>query len=107
VDSLRITGIEDLRNNYPDQLSGGEKQRAGIARALVHSPKIMIADEPTGNLDDDNARRVTQLLLKINKGGTTVILATHNDDVMKMAEGRVIELNKGRLTKDTGSTIIK
>lgn len=105
VEVMRITGIEDLRNNYPDQLSGGEKQRTGIARALVHSPKILIADEPTGNLDDDNSRKITQLLLKINKGGTTVLLATHNNDVMKMVDARMVELNHGRLVKDTGKKL--
>lgn len=104
VETLRITGIEDLRNNYPTQLSGGEKQRAGIARALVHSPKILIADEPTGNLDEDNSKKITQLLLKINKGGTTVLLSTHNNEIMSMVEDdsdektKLIRLERGKAT---------
>ena len=100
VEAMRLTGLEDLRNNYPSQLSGGEKQRTGIARAIIHNPKILLADEPTGNLDEDNTKHILDLLLKINKSGTTVILATHNKEVMKIADnkdGKLIKLEDGKL----------
>ncbi|MBT3864872.1 ATP-binding cassette domain-containing protein [Candidatus Peregrinibacteria bacterium] len=99
MEAMRITGLEELRNNYPSQLSGGEKQRTAIARSLIHAPNILVADEPTGNLDEDNTKKIVQLLLKINKSGTTVLLATHDKEVIKMIKGREIRINKGHLTK--------
>lgn len=97
---LELVGLSGQTNNYPDELSGGEKQRCAIARALVHSPKILIADEPTGNLDPINAWEITQLLLKINQAGTLVILATHNKSIVDKLRKRVVALRKGRVISD-------
>jgi len=84
----------------PDELSGGERQRVAIARALVHQPKILIADEPTGNLDPKNAWEITDLLLKINNFGTTVLLTTHNKEIVNSLKKRVITISGGKVTKD-------
>ncbi len=100
TDVLRLVGLEDQRNHFPRQLSGGERQRTAIARALVHAPELIIADEPTGNLDPENAKALAKLLLKINKHGTTVILATHNKDVVDTIKKRVITLDHGKLVSD-------
>lgn len=97
---LKLTGLEELRSHFPRQLSGGEKQRTAIARALVHAPELIFADEPTGNLDPANAVALGKLLLKINKHGTTVILATHNKDIVNTVKKRVITLEKGRIKSD-------
>ena len=97
---LRIVGLEDKAANFPHQLSGGEKQRIAIARALVHRPKILLADEPTGNLDLLNTFDVIKLLLKINEFGTTVILASHDREVVNAVGQRVISMDKGRVVKD-------
>ena len=97
---LRIVGMEDKSQNFPHQLSGGEKQRIAIARALVHRPKIILADEPTGNLDLLNTYDVIKLLMKINEFGTTVILASHNREVVNSAGRRVITIDKGKIVKD-------
>jgi len=97
---LELVGLSHKTNNFPDELSGGEKQRVSIARALVHSPKLLIADEPTGNLDPKNTWEVIELLLKINQAGTTVVLATHNKEVVNSLKKRVIALDKGRLVSD-------
>lgn len=100
TDVLKLTGLEDRRNQFPRQLSGGERQRTAIARALVHAPELLIADEPTGNLDPENTLALAKLFLKINKHGTTVILATHNKDVVNSIRKRVITLDKGKLVSD-------
>lgn len=100
TDVLKLTGLEDKRNNFPRQLSGGERQRTAIARALVHAPELLIADEPTGNLDPENTLALAKLFLKINKHGTTVILATHNKEVVASVKKRVITLDKGKLVSD-------
>ena len=100
TDVLKITGLEDRRNSFPRQLSGGEKQRVAIARALVHAPELLFADEPTGNLDPENTAALAKLFLKINKSGTTIILSTHNKDVVNILGGRVITLDKGKLISD-------
>jgi cell division transport system ATP-binding protein len=85
---------------YPHQLSGGEQQRVSIARALVHRPKVLLADEPTGNLDTINTHEIMDLLKKINEFGTTVLLVTHNREVVNRLKKRVITLDHGRLVSD-------
>jgi cell division transport system ATP-binding protein len=97
---LKMVGLLDKQNSFPRQLSGGEIQRVAIARALVHQPKLLIADEPTGNLDPVNAWEIIQLLLKINQFGTTVILATHNKEIVDALRKRVITLQNGHIVKD-------
>lgn len=97
---LKIVGLEDKARRYPDEVSGGEKQRAAIARALVHQPRILLADEPTGNLDAINAGEIIDLLLRINNFGTTVILVTHNKEIVNRLSKRVITMDKGRIVND-------
>ncbi len=97
---LKIVGLEDKGDRYPREVSGGEQQRAAIARALVHQPKILLADEPTGNLDAINADEIIDLLLRINKFGTTVILVTHNKDIVNRLNKRVITMDKGVIISD-------
>lgn len=97
---LKIVGLQDKAENFPHQLSGGEKQRLAIARALIHRPKILLADEPTGNLDLLNTYDVVKLLLKINEFGTTIILATHDREVVNAVGKRVITMDKGKIVKD-------
>lgn len=97
---LDIVNLTDRANNFPDQLSGGEKQRTAIARALIHRPEIIIADEPTGNLDPYHTQDIIELLKKINEFGTTIILSTHDKEIINNLERRVITLEKGRLVKD-------
>lgn len=97
---LEIVGLADRRNNFPAELSGGEKQRVAIARALIHRPDVILADEPTGNLDPYHTLDIVQLLLKIHEMGTTVILATHNKEVINRLGKRVVTLEKGRLISD-------
>jgi len=100
VDVMQRTNLEQLRNHYPRQLSGGEKQRVSIARALIHAPQILIADEPTGNLDDENAKNIIDLLHKINAEGATVILATHDKSIVNAIKKRVIKLEHGKIVSD-------
>ena len=100
TEAMRKTGIEEQRNQYPNELSGGERQRTAIARALVHAPEILIADEPTGNLDEENARQIVELLLKINREGTTIILASHNKEIVNQINRRVIKLKNGGVISD-------
>ena len=97
---LNIVSLVDKSNNFPHQLSGGEKQRLAIARALIHRPRILLADEPTGNLDMVNGYDVVKLLMKINEFGTTVILATHNREVVNAIGRRVISMEKGKIVRD-------
>ena len=99
---LNIVGLSDKMNSFPHQLSGGEKQRLAIARALIHRPRIILADEPTGNLDLVNTYDVVKLLLKINELGTTVILATHNREVVNAIGKRVVTMEKGKIVRDQG-----
>ena len=99
---LNIVGLSDKMNSFPHQLSGGEKQRLAIARALIHRPRIILADEPTGNLDLVNTYDVIKLLMKINELGTTVILATHNREVVNAIGKRVVTLEKGKIVRDQG-----
>lgn len=97
---LSIVGLDRQSDRFPHQLSGGEQQRVSIARALVHRPKILVADEPTGNLDTINTHEIIDLLLKINALGTTVVLVTHNREVVNSLKKRVVTLDKGMLVSD-------
>ncbi len=97
---LKIVGLSQKMESFPHQMSGGEKQRLAIARALIHRPKIILADEPTGNLDLVNSHDVVSLLLKINELGTTVILATHNREIVNSIGRRVISMEKGKVVRD-------
>lgn len=97
---LDIVGIAEHRDKFPVQLSGGELQRAAIARALVFSPEIILADEPTGNLDSTTSWEIVKLLQKINEHGTTVLMATHNNEIITSLSKRVIVLEKGKLVDD-------
>ena len=97
---LSIVGLSDKSNNFPHQMSGGEKQRLAIARALIHRPKMILADEPTGNLDMVNTYDIVKLLLKINELGTTIILATHNREVVNTIGKRVISMEMGKIVRD-------
>lgn len=97
---LKLIGLSDRANHFPYQLSGGEQQRVAIGRALAHQPVILIADEPTGNLDPLHTWDIIRLLHKINEMGTTVILATHDREIINTIGKRVVTLDKGRLVKD-------
>lgn len=100
VDSLTRVGLLDKRKQFPHQLSGGEQQRISIARALINNPDVLIADEPTGNLDAATAEEVMKLLEEINETGTTIIMATHAKDIVNRMKRRVLELEHGRLVRD-------
>ena len=97
---LEIVGLAEKALKYPTQLSGGEQQRVAIARALVHHPAVLVADEPTGNLDMINTWEIIELLLRINKLGTTVLLASHNKEMVDRFNRRVIALDKGNIIRD-------
>jgi len=98
--ALEIVGLSEKHANFPRQLSGGEKQRLAIARALIHRPRIILADEPTGNLDLVNGHDVVQLLEKINELGTTVVLVTHNQEIVNTLSRRVVTMEKGKIVRD-------
>jgi len=97
---LDMVGLSDKHHNFPHELSGGERQRVAIARAMIHRPAVIIADEPTGNLDENNTADIIKLIAKINEFGTTVILATHNRHVVNLIYKRVITLSDGKIVKD-------
>jgi cell division transport system ATP-binding protein len=97
---LELVGLENKINCLPKELSGGEKQRVSIARALIHRPEIILADEPTGNLDPYHTREIVKILLKINASGSTVILSTHSRETVNSLEKRVITLENGRIIRD-------
>ena len=97
---LRLVGLQDKLNKRPDQLSGGEQQRVSIARAIVNRPPILICDEPTGNLDPQTSRGIMDLLERINRTGTTVVVATHDREMVDNMRRRVIALDRGNLTRD-------
>ncbi|MCX6385142.1 MAG: cell division ATP-binding protein FtsE [Solirubrobacterales bacterium] len=99
-DILRLTGLSTKLHNYPDQLSGGEQQRVSIARAFVNHPPLLLCDEPTGNLDPETSIGIMQLLYRINKTGTTVVVATHDHAMVDKMRRRVIELSAGRIIRD-------
>jgi cell division transport system ATP-binding protein len=97
---MDMVGLSDKLTNFPHELSGGEKQRVAIARAMVHRPEVIIADEPTGNLDPLNTWDVINILLKINELGTTLVLATHDKEIVNQLEKRVITLDRGKIIRD-------
>lgn len=98
--ALSLVGLSHKAKSYPSQLSGGEQQRVGIARAIINNPLILIADEPTGNLDPHNADEIMKLLQDINRRGTTVIVATHAKEIVDKLQKRVITLEEGRILSD-------
>jgi len=97
---IKLVGLKGKENSFPGQLSGGEQQRVGIARAIVNRPLLLIADEPSGNLDMDTAQEIMELLYDINRKGTTVVMATHARELVKAAGKRVITLEAGRVLSD-------
>lgn len=100
---IELVGLKGKEKSYPRELSGGERQRVAIARAVVRQPKILIADEPTGNLDPKHSWDIVRLLEKINRYGTTVVLTTHNVDIVNKLKRRVITLDHGKITSDVAS----
>lgn len=101
MNAIEKVGLKEKFRSYPDQLSGGEQQRVSIARAIVNNPKILICDEPTGNLDPTTSMGIMEIINKINEDGTTVIMATHDKDIVNYYKKRVIKLEKGILVGDT------
>ena len=99
-DILRLTGLSTKLHNYPDQLSGGEQQRVSIARAFVNHPPLLLADEPTGNLDPETSVDIMRLLYRINRTGTTVLIASHDQAMVDKMRRRVLELDRGRIVRD-------
>ncbi len=100
TDALTLVGLKRKANAMPHTLSGGEKQRTALARAIIHKPRLILADEPTGNLDPKGTDDLIDLLLKINKSGTTIVLATHNDRIVDKIKKRVIHLEDGKVVSD-------
>ena len=98
--ALELVGLSKRRDHYPDQLSGGEQQRTAIARALVGKPPIVVADEPTGNLDPVTSWEIIQLLSRINELGTTLVMATHNQEIVNAMRKRVVALEHGSIVRD-------
>jgi cell division transport system ATP-binding protein len=99
-DILRLVGLSTKLHNFPDELSGGEQQRVSIARAFVNHPPLVLADEPTGNLDPETSIGIMQLIYRINRTGTTVVVATHDKEMVDKMRRRVIELREGRIVRD-------
>jgi len=106
-DILRLTGLSTKLHNFPDQLSGGEQQRVSVARAFVNHPPLLLADEPTGNLDPETSIGIMQLLYRINKAGTTVVVATHDSHMVDRMRRRVIELQSGRIIRDEATGLYR
>jgi cell division transport system ATP-binding protein len=102
-DILRLTGLSTKLHNYPHQLSGGEQQRVAVARAFASHPPLLLADEPTGNLDPETSIGIMQLLYRINRAGTTVLVASHDNEMVDRMRRRVIELKRGRIVRDEAS----
>ena len=100
TEMLSLVGLAHKAKNYPNQLSGGEQQRVSIARAFVNHPPLLIADEPTGNLDPETSLGIMQLLYRINKTGTTVVMATHDREMVDRMRRRVIQLEGGKVIRD-------
>lgn len=97
---LALVGLKHKARSFPEELSGGEQQRVAIARAIVNNPKLLIADEPTGNLDPEISEEIMRLLEQINRQGTTIIMATHNNQLVDTFKHRVLEMEAGRLVRD-------
>jgi len=104
-DALRLVGLADKMRNLPDELSGGEQQRLSIARAFVNHPPLLLADEPTGNLDPETSVEIMQLLHRINRTGTTVIVVTHDREMVDKMRRRVVALDDGRLVRDQSAGV--
>ncbi|WP_028273843.1 cell division ATP-binding protein FtsE [Atopococcus tabaci] len=100
MEALRVVGLEEKAEAFPSECSGGEQQRVAIARAIVNAPKVLLADEPTGNLDPAAAMEIMRLFYRINQRGTTVVMATHNQKIIRQIPFRVIELVNGELKRD-------
>jgi cell division transport system ATP-binding protein len=101
--ALKVVSLSNKANDFPKNLSGGEQQRVGTARAIVQGPSLIIADEPTGNLDPNTSMEIFQLLEKINQKGTTVLIATHNQQMVDQMKKRVITMSNGKITSDIKS----
>lgn len=101
LESLEMMGLKGKEKQYPHEMSGGERQRVAIARAIVNNPQILICDEPTGNLDDENAENVMQYIKEINKRGTTVLMATHNKEIVREMKKRIIYVQDGYIIDKT------
>ncbi|MEL0135794.1 MAG: ATP-binding cassette domain-containing protein, partial [Aquiluna sp.] len=99
-DVLRLVGLDEKASSYPSALSGGEQQRVAIARALVNRPELLLADEPTGNLDPGNSKEIMGLLERINLSGTTIVMATHDRSIVDRMQKRVVEVSDGKLVRD-------
>lgn len=97
---LSVVGLADKQKCYPNQLSGGEQQRVSIARAMINNPPILIADEPTGNLDPETSWDIMKILKQINRRGTTVVMATHDKEIVDIMQQRVVALENGRVVRD-------
>lgn len=97
---LSLVGLSDKHNDFPNQLSGGEQQRVALARAIVNNPSFLIADEPTGNLDPETAMEIVNLINDVNKAGTTVIMATHAEQIVNQMKKRVIAVENGTIVRD-------
>lgn len=97
---LELVGLKDKAKVFPSQLSGGEQQRVSLARAIVNRPLLLLADEPTGNLDPETSWGITDLLLEINKRGTTVVMATHNKSIVDRMRRRVVAMENGQIVRD-------
>jgi cell division transport system ATP-binding protein len=106
-DILRLVGLSTKLHNYPNELSGGEQQRVSIARAFVNHPPLLLCDEPTGNLDPETSIGIMQLIYRINRTGTTVIVATHDKEMVDKMRRRVIELREGRIIRDEQSGLYR
>lgn len=100
---LGLVGLQNKARSYPKELSGGEQQRVGLARALVNNPSMIIADEPTGNIDPELSYEIVELLTEINRRGTTIVMVTHEHDLVRMFHRRVIEISDGCVVSDTGA----
>jgi cell division transport system ATP-binding protein len=101
--ALNTVGLAGMERQYPDELSGGEQQRVAIARALVHRPRLFIADEPTGNLDPATAWEIMEIFLRINAAGVTVVMATHNREIVDLMRRRVVAIERGQIIRDDRS----
>ena len=104
---LRLVGLENKSTAFPNALSGGEQQRVAIARALVNKPELLLADEPTGNLDPDNSNEIMKLLERINLAGTTIVMATHDRGIVDRMQKRVVEIRSGQVVRDAQTASYK